>query len=210
MLAGEGYRHVGVDQMSRSLRGSDVLVGVLGGVVILSAVLPASWREALAYQRDDFHWYQLLTANVVHEGTYHLLLNLVALLLVTILARRLMSSIQLMLCLMLSLIVAVFAEHALSQPPFMAVTIAETRGLSGGIHGLFAASMVLLAAARDRIALLVLVALVIKVSVEAVQGEAVISSGTVELVAVMGHFGGTVSGLAFAAALVRSRIAWRN
>jgi len=48
------------------------------------------------------------------------------------------------------------------------------------------------------------------VSVEAVQGEAVISSGTVELVAVMGHFGGTVSGLAFAAALVRSRIAWRN
>ena len=176
-------------------------------MVILSAVLPAPWREALAYQRDDFHWYQLLTATVVHEGTYHLLLNLVALLLVTILARRLMSSTQLMLCLMLSLIVAVFAEHALSQPPFMAVTIAETRGLSGGIHGLFAASMVFLAATRDRIALLMLGALVIKVSIEAVQGEAVISSGTVELAAVMGHFGGTLTGLVVASAFVCSRIA---
>ena len=58
--------------------------------------------------------------------------------------------------------------------------------------------------------MIVLCGLVLKVSVEGLLGEPLVSSGTVELVAVMGHFGGTVSGLALAAVLVRSRDALRN
>ena len=65
--------------------------------------------------------------------------------------------------------------------------------------------MLHLAVARDRLALIVLCGLLMKVSVEAFQGETLLSSGSVELVAVMGHLGGTIAGLAVAAVLVGSR-----
>ena len=70
--------------------------------------------------------------------------------------------------------------------------------------------MLYLAVARDRIALIILCGMLLKVSVEAFQGKTLISSGLVELVAVMGHLGGTAFGLAVAAMLVRSRGAQSN
>tara|TARA_B100000683_G_C12428902_1_gene530901 strand:+ start:56 stop:631 length:576 start_codon:yes stop_codon:yes gene_type:complete len=183
----------------------DAVVGLVASLAILLALVPVEWQYPLAYQRDNFHLHQLFTANLIHENTRHLLLNLLGLVLIGFLARRLMSGLQFAVILVFGLLGAVLSEHALGQPPYMSVTIAETRGLSGALHGLFGASMLYLAIARDRLALIVLCGLLLKVSVEAFQGEALVSSGSVELVAVMGHLGGTAFGLAGAALLVRSR-----
>ena len=183
----------------------DALVGLVTSLAILVALLPSEWQYPLVYQRDNFHWYQLLTTNLIHENTRHLLLNLLGLILIGFLARRLMSGLQFAVILIFGLLGAVLAEHVLGQPPYMPITVAETRGLSGALHGLFAASMLYLAVAGDRLALIVMCGLLLKVSVEAFRGETLVSSGSVELVAVMGHFGGTIAGLGLAAVLVGSQ-----
>ena len=183
----------------------DALVGLVTSLAILLAWSPVEWQYPLVYQRDNFHWYQLFTANFIHENTRHLLLNLLGLILIGLLARRCMSGPQFAVILVFGLFGAVLAEHVLGQPPYMSITVAETRGLSGALHGLLAASMLYLAVAQDRFALIVLCGLLLKVSVEAFRGETLVSSGSVELVAVMGHFGGTIAGLTLAAVLVSSR-----
>ena len=188
----------------------DALVGLVTSLAILLALLPVEWQYPFVYQRDNFHWYQLFTTNFIHENTRHLLFNLVGLIFVGFLARRFMSGLQFAVILVFGLFGAVLAEHALGQPPYMSITVAETRGLSGALHGLLAASMLYLAVARDRLALIVLCGLLFKVSVEAFQGETLVSSGSVELVSVMGHFGGTIAGLAVAVVLVYSLGADRN
>ena len=185
----------------------DAVVVLVTILTILAALLPVEWQYPLVYQRDNFRWYQLFTTNLIHENASHLLLNLVGLIFIGFLARRFMRGLQFAVILIFGLLGAVLAEHVLGQPPFMSITVAETRGLSGALHGLFAASMLYLAVARDRLALIVLCGLLLKVSVEAFRGETLVSSGSVELVAVMGHLGGTISGLALAAVLVRSRTA---
>ena len=187
------------------LKSLDMLLGLATSLAILLALLPVEWQYPLVYQRDNFHWYQLFTTNLIHENTRHLLLNLVGLVLIGLLARRFMSSLHFAVILIFGLFGAVLAEHVLGQPPYMSIAVAETRGLSGALHGLFAASMLYLAVARDRLALILLCGLLLKVSVEAFEGKSLVSSGSVELVAVMGHFGGTIAGLAVAAVLVGSR-----
>ena len=187
------------------LKSLDMLLGLATSLAIMLALLPVEWQYPLVYQRDNFHWYQLFTTNLIHENTRHLLLNLVGLVLIGLLARRFMSSLHFAVILIFGLFGAVLAEHVLGQPPYMSITVAETRGLSGALHGLFAASMLYLAVARDRLALILLCGLLLKVSVEAFEGKSLVSSGSVELVAVMGHFGGTIAGLAVAALLVGSR-----
>lgn len=185
----------------------DALVGWVTILIILAALLPVEWQYPLVYQRDNFHWYQLFTTNFIHENTRHLLLNIVGLIFIGLLARQFMSGLQFAVILIVGLLGAVLAEHVLGQPPYMSITVAETRGLSGALHGLLAASMLYLAVARDRLALMVLCGLLLKVCVEAFRGETLVSSGSVELVAVMGHLGGTISGLALAVVLVRGRTA---
>ena len=180
----------------------DALVGLVTSFAILVALLPLEWQDPLVYQRDNFDWHQLVTANLVHENARHLVSNLVGLILIGILARSLMSGLQFALILVFGLLGAVLAEHALGQPPYLSFTVAETRGLSGALHGLFAASMLYLAVTRDRLALIILCGLLLKVSIEAFRGETLISSGSVELVAVMGHFGGTFAGLVMAMAFL--------
>ncbi|MAS21441.1 MAG: hypothetical protein CMN49_00730 [SAR116 cluster bacterium] len=188
----------------------DAVVVLVTILTILAALLPVEWQYPLVYQRDNFQWYQLFTTNFFHENTRHLLLNLVGLIFMGLLARRFISGLQFAVILIFGLLGAVLAEHVLGQPPYMSITVAETRGLSGALHGLLAASMLYLAVARDRLALIVLCGLLLKVCVEAFRGETLVSSGSVELVAVMGHLGGTISGLALAAALVRSRTVRSN
>ena len=185
----------------------DAVVVLVTILTILAALLPVEWQYPLVYQRDNFHWYQLFTTNFIHENTRHLLLNIVGLIFIGLLARQFMSGLQFAVILIVGLLGAVLAEHVLGQPPYMSITVAETRGLSGALHGLLAASMLYLAVARDRLALMVLCGLLLKVCVEAFRGETLVSSGSVELVAVMGHLGGTISGLALAAVLVRGRTA---
>lgn len=196
--------------MGMHFKSVDALVGLVSGFAILVAFLPLEWQHPLVYQRDNLQWYQLLTTNLVHENSRHLLLNLMGLVLIGMVARGLMTGVLFGLILIVGFFAVVLAEHVLGQPPYMTITVVETRGLSGALHGLFAASMLYLAAAGDRLGLVVLIGLVFKVFVEAFRGETLVSSGTVELVAVMGHFGGTVSGLALAVLHLRSRRAWSN
>ena len=194
--------------MCKRFRSVDVLVGFVTSVAIVVALLPVEWQHILVYQRDNFRWYQLVTSNLVHENISHLLLNVIGLVLIGLVARRLMSSVDFGLILVAGFFGAVLAEHVFGQPPYMSIIVAETCGLSGALHGLFAGSMMYLAAAGDRLGSIVLCGLVAKVSVEVFQGETLVSTGTVELVAIMGHFGGTVSGLA--AALIRSQTTGSN
>ena len=72
----------------------DALVVFLTSLTVLVALLPAEWQYPLVYQRDNFQWHQLFTTNLVHESTRHLLFNLIGLVLIGIVARRLMSGIQ--------------------------------------------------------------------------------------------------------------------
>ncbi|MBL6694380.1 MAG: rhomboid family intramembrane serine protease, partial [Luminiphilus sp.] len=119
----------------------DALVGWVTILIILAALLPVEWQYPLVYQRDNFHWYQLFTTNFIHENTRHLLLNIVGLIFIGLLARQFMSGLQFAVILIVGLLGAVLAEHVLGQPPYMSITVAETRGLSGALHGLLAASM---------------------------------------------------------------------
>ena len=112
----------------------DALVGLVTSLAILLALLPVEWQYPLVYQRDHFHWYQLFTTNLIHENTRHLLLNLVGLIFIGLLARRFMSCLHFAVILIFGLLAAVLAEHALGQPPYMSITVAETRGLSCAIH----------------------------------------------------------------------------
>ena len=172
---------------------SFIAVTVLTIVVLgLVSMMPVSWQETFAYQRYDFRYWQLLTAGLVHENLSHLLLNLVTVTVITLLINRSASPTTLAMYLLLGTIGATGAEHLLSRPPALDFVVVETRGLSGGLHGLLVGGLLALARRGDQWAVWLVIAVTLKVGSEAALGRPIIASGTVENVAVMAHLGGTL------------------
>ena len=172
---------------------SFIALAVLTIVVLgLVALMPVSWQEAFAYQRYDFSYWQLLTAGFVHENVSHLMLNLAAVAVISVLINRSAPPTILAVYLLLGTIGATGAEHLLSKPPALDFVVVETRGLSGGLHGLLVGGLLALARRGDQWAVWLVIAVALKVASEATLGRPIIASGTVENVAVMAHLGGTL------------------
>ncbi|MDG1800789.1 MAG: rhomboid family intramembrane serine protease [Luminiphilus sp.] len=172
---------------------SFIALAVLTIVVLgLVALMPVSWQEAFAYQRYDFSYWQLLTAGFVHENVSHLMLNLAAVAVIAVLINRSAPPTILAVYLLLGTIGATGAEHLLSKPPALDFVVVETRGLSGGLHGLLVGGLLALARRGDQWAVWLVIAVALKVASEATLGRPIIASGTVENVAVMAHLGGTL------------------
>lgn len=144
------------------------------------------------YQRYDFSYWQLVTAGLVHENVGHLMLNVVFVIIIALLINRSAPPITLAVYLLLGTIGATGAEHLLSKPPALDFVVVETRGLSGGLHGLLVGGLLALAKRGEQWPVWLVIALTLKVTVEAVLGRPIMASGTVENVAVMAHLGGTV------------------
>ncbi|MDB2313357.1 rhomboid family intramembrane serine protease [Luminiphilus sp.] len=172
---------------------SFIVLAVLTIVVLgLVALMPVSWQAAFAYQRYDFSYWQLLTAGFVHENVSHLMLNLVAVALIAVLINRSAPPTILAGYLLLGTIGATGAEHLLSKPPALDFVVVETRGLSGGLHGLLVGGSLALARRGNQWAVWLVIVVTLKVASEATLGRPIIASGTVENVAVMAHLGGTL------------------
>ena len=172
---------------------SFISVAVLTILVLgLVSFMPVSWQEAFAYQRYDFSYWQLLTAGLVHENVGHLMLNVACVIIIALLINRSAPPMILVVYLLLGTIGATGAEHLLSKPPALDFVVVETRGLSGGLHGLLVGGLLALARRGDQWAVWLVIAVTLKVASEATLGRPIIASGTVENVAVMAHLGGTL------------------
>ena len=91
---------------------SSIPLAALTIVVLgLVSLMPVLWQEAFAYQRYDFSYWQLLTAGLVHENVSHLMLNLVAVAVITVLINRSAPPTTLAVYLLLGTIGATGAEH---------------------------------------------------------------------------------------------------
>ena len=162
-------------------------------VLGLLSFMPVSWQEAFAYQRYDFSYWQLLTAGLVHENVGHLMLNVACVIIIALLINRSAPPTILVVYLLLGTIGATGAEHLLSKPPALDFVVVETRGLSGGLHGLLVGGLLALVRRGEQWPLWLVIALTLKVTVEAALGRPIMPSGTVENVAVMAHLGGTLA-----------------
>ncbi len=106
---------------------------VLALLVVLQA-LPTAWRDALAYQRtavEQGEIWRLLTANVVHLGWGHLLLNAAGLVLILWIFGESRSGRDWLTGFVISGLAASTGVY-LSRPDLLTVV-----GLSGALHGLF-------------------------------------------------------------------------
>ena len=162
-------------------------------VLGLVTFMPVSWQETFAYQRYDFSYWQLLTAGLVHENVGHLTLNVACVIIIALLINRSAPPMILVVYLLLGTIGATGAEHLLSKPPTLDFVVVETRGLSGGLHGLLVGGLLALVRRGEQWPLWLVIALTLKVTVEAALGRPIMPSGTVENVAVMAHLGGTLA-----------------
>jgi len=137
-----------------------LLLALMAGLLELGGDWGRQWlgfdRAALAAGQ----WWRLLTANLVHLGPYHLLLNVIGLgVLVLLCPQRLPARSWLLRLAVLGL--AVTAGLYLLAPQWQRYV-----GLSGVIHGLFFLGLVPLARQGDRIALVALLYLLGKLAWE--------------------------------------------
>jgi len=134
------------------------LLGQLGGAQLI---------ETLRYDRAailDGQWWRVLSGHIVHVGWMHLAMNVAGLVLVWLLFGVRLSTQRWLVVLLLSAL-GVSAGLLLRQPDLNWYV-----GLSGVLHGLFAAGIVAALAAGDRGALVLAIALVVKLGWEGLAG----------------------------------------
>ncbi len=134
------------------------LLGQLGGTGVINLVR----YDRMAILAGQ--WWRVLSGHLVHVGWMHLLMNLAGLLLVWLLFGARLTQRRWLLVLVVSA-AGVSAGLLLFQPELKWYV-----GLSGVLHGLFAAGVVVALTAGDRAALLLAVALVVKLAWEGIAG----------------------------------------
>lgn len=141
---------------------------ILASATIAIAFAGPSLQAALRYERGailDLQWWRLFTGNFVHLGTTHLVLNLIGLGLVFALFRTAFTNaawfaVFLVCCLSVSLGLLWF------QPE-----VHWYVGLSGVLHGVFAAGALAMRRAQPRWSALCMVGLAMKIAIEQVAGD---------------------------------------
>ncbi len=173
------------------------LAGAIGAVSLLLQLAGPGINNALRYQRDailEGELWRLLTGQLVHLGWAHLLPNLLALALITALFGRMFPPRHwAWIC------TGSFLGTALGLLAFEP-TLQWYVGLSGALHGLFAAGTVISLRQHERGAQLLLLALLVKLGWEqlagSVPGSAEWIGGTVITAAhLYGAMGGALTGL---------------
>lgn len=164
----------------------------LAVVSLLLALLGEHNAELLRYQRDAVlagQWWRLLTGNLVHLGWSHLWLNLAGLALVWLLFFRALSTGAWVAVTLVSSL-AVGLGLLIFNPG-----LAWYVGLSGTLHGLFAAGLVASLTSRQRAEWLLLAVFIAKLAWEQSVGP---TPGTAELaggnVIVDAHLYGALAG----------------
>ena len=150
------------------------------------------WILALQYQRDALaqgEWWRLLTAHWVHLGLQHLLLDGAGLVLLWALYARALRPVAWLLVLLCAT-VAIDAGLWWGAP-----RIQWYVGISGLLHGAWAAGALAMALRRDRLAWLMLGALAAKLLLEHRAGVSLLASGmpVVTVAHVYGAMGGLIA-----------------
>jgi rhomboid family GlyGly-CTERM serine protease len=178
------------------------------GVALLCLLLalggdPA--REMLAYQRDAVsagQWWRLLSANFLHLGWYHLLLNLLGLWTLLLLCPEPVAVRGWLLRLLVLALAVTSGIHWLAPQWHSYV------GFSGVLHGLFLLGLLPQALKRDGIALAALACLAGKLAWEAYSGVPISDEQALGgRVAQEAHWFGIIAALCYAAVagLLRQR-----
>ncbi len=140
----------------------------LTAAAIVIAIAGPALQAALRYEREailDLQWWRLLTGNFVHLGTMHLMLNLIGLGVIFSLFRTAFTSaawvaVILVCCISVGLGLLWF------QPQ-----VHWYVGLSGMLHGVFAAGALAMRHTQPRWSALCLTGLAAKVAVELLAGD---------------------------------------
>jgi rhomboid family GlyGly-CTERM serine protease len=172
-------------------------------LVVLStlfAVFGDRATESLRYDRDEIlhgQWWRVITGNIVHLGWPHLLLNLAGLILVWLLFRPTLTTRSWIIVTVVST-AAVGCGLLLFDPALQWYV-----GLSGVLHGLFAAGVVSALYAGNRGDWLLLALFIAKITWEQLEGSmpgsAEIAGGTVIVDA---HLYGAIGGAVTVALLI--------
>ena len=175
-------------------------------IVLISTALALGGQtvtEALRYQRGailDGQWWRLISGNLVHLGWSHLLLNLAGLVLVWLLFHHALS-LRSWIVVTLASALAVGGGLLLFDPGIQWYV-----GLSGALHGLFAAGLVAALSSGNRAEWLLLLLFVAKLTWEQLVGT---MPGTAELaggnVIVDAHLYGAIGGAIATGILVMLR-----
>lgn len=156
--------------ITESSASSRAVWAIPAGLGLLCAVLALGGdaaRALLAWDRGAIaagQWWRLLSGNFVHLGTYHLLLNLLGLLVLVLLCPQRLSATR-WLTRLLVLSLAVGVGLYLFAPQWQRYV-----GLSGVIHGLFLLGLLPQVRQGDRIALIALLYLFGKLGWELATG----------------------------------------
>ena len=158
------------------------------------------WLLALRFERDAVahgQWWRLLTAHLVHLGPKHLLLDGAALILLWALFARLMSARSWLLVILGS---AVAIDIALW---WLAPAVQWYAGISGVLHGVWAAGALQSVRRREITGGLLLLALIAKLAREQYAGASLVVASFP--VVVEAHLYGAIGALVVWAALVCAR-----
>jgi rhomboid family GlyGly-CTERM serine protease len=168
-------------------------------------LLPAAWQDGLKYWRtgvDQGEYWRLLTANFVHLGWSHFLLNLAGLGFVAWLYADDRDWGSWLLALIIGGLASSLGVHWTAPGVFWMV------GLSGALHGLFVFGAVAMILAGERLGWGLLLGVGVKLAYEQLVGEVPFTAAVVGgSVITAAHLWGAVGGL-LAAALDYPR--WRQ
>ena len=166
-------------------------------------LLPDSAQQILRYENvavSKGQWWRLLSAHFVHLGWVHFLLNAAAALLLSQLFEQYWHRTDVVFG---SAFIGVVICAALY---FFYPSIAWYVGLSGILHGLFAAAAIRMLIAKQKIACLLLICLALKLVYEALSGatsnEELLGGQVIE----EAHLWGSIAGLVYSGLIYTSRL----
>jgi rhomboid family GlyGly-CTERM serine protease len=178
----------------RKVPGAWLIAGSITALCLGIALTGDAGRLALRYERSGLahgEWWRLLSAHLVHLSWSHTALNIVALLLLAAIFGPVVRAVD-------WLVVVIAAALTIDAGLyFTAPQIDWYVGLSGVLHGLFAAGALALAPTRPAFALALALGLAIKLTAEILGGPlhatAALTGGDVVTQA---HLFGAIAGLA--------------
>ena len=181
--------------MKPDYKDSLVALGPVAILLTLLMLFPKPWLTILAYQRDNGHWWEFLSAGWIHFEFSHGVSSIIGLAGVWLFFSEHIKPIPVWMMLIFAASLSVLFEHWLAIPPYVSTIVTENKGFSGALYGFFAWGATLDIIKRRPFGALLWLLVVGKVILEAFLGEPLLTFSEVERVAVMGHLGGAIAGI---------------
>ena len=172
-----------------SIRFSVILIVALIALAQLPAIEPALFwqRDAIAHGEV----WRLITGNFTHTNWPHMIMNTVALAIITFIFRAHLTALRLTTVL---LSLSLFVGICLLGSPMH-----NYAGLSGVLHGLFAWGACRDIAAKDKLGYVMLAGIILKVLHEQIFGASALSANLIQArVATEAHLAGLIGGVLLA------------